>query len=291
MQHPKTLLAAGLLLSAASLNAQASLTSYTANGVDFVRMQGAGFDLSFTKDGNLFQTLANSYAGGASSFVTAVIDASGGKITDTPNAYDSPANSGYHTLTSSDFNTSTGSVSWFGAKAYVNYLNSVSYGGSHQWALPTWTDTGASGPQYANSGTDAGYNINPSTDPLAQLYFGELSKKAYLDTSGNIQNGYGIFGNDGAQVAGGAVGPFTNVQSYAYWLGTEYAPYPDDAWYFITSYGGFQYGNFKDRPLYAWAVSPGLVASAPAAVPVPGAVWQFGTGLLGLLGLLNRRKA
>lgn len=291
MQHPKTLLAAGLLLSAASLNAQASLTSYTANGVDFVRMQGAGFDLSFTKDGNLFQTLANSYAGGSSAFVTAVINASGGKITDTPNAFDTPSNSGYHTLSSSDFNPSTGRVNWFGAKAYVNYLNRVSYGGSDQWALPTLTDTGSPGCNFANKGTDCGYNVNTSTDPLAQLYYGELAKKGYHFTNGQKRGGgWGIFTNKGVQVAGGAVGPFTNVQSDAYWVGTEYAPAPSVAWVFATSYGSQDYAS-KSGQYYAWAVSPGLVTASPAAVPVPGAVWLFGTGLLGLLRLLNRRKA
>lgn len=274
---------------------QASLTSYTANGVDLVRMQGAGFDLSFTKDGNLFQTLANSYAGGTTAFVNAVISASGGKITDTPNSYDTPANSGYHNLTASDFNTSTGQVSWFGAKAYVNYLNSVSYGSSNQWALPTWTDTGAAGPNYGYSGTDWGYNVNPSSDPFAQLYYGELSKKAAATGSTPfglvMQSGYGIFGNNGQQVAGGAVGPFSNVQSSAYWLGTERAaPLSNGAWSFRTEYGDQGFYN-KDNQIYAWAVTPGQVASLPVpAVPVPSAVWLFGSGLFGLLSLKKRHS-
>ena len=76
MKHGKILLAVGLTSAAVftfSAPAQASLTSYTANGVDLVRMQGAGFDVSFTKDGNLFKTLASSYAGGSAAFINAVI--------------------------------------------------------------------------------------------------------------------------------------------------------------------------------------------------------------------------
>ncbi len=45
-----TILAIAIL--SVSLSANAALTSYNANGVDLVSMQGAGFDVSFTKDGN-----------------------------------------------------------------------------------------------------------------------------------------------------------------------------------------------------------------------------------------------
>jgi hypothetical protein len=267
MKQP--LLALGVLLSATTFNAQASLTSYTANGVDLVRMQGAGFDVSFTKDGNLFKTLAASNANLVSQIAA---------VTPTWGA---------QTIDAADFNTSTGKMSWWGGKAFVNYLNNISYGGSNQWSLPGWTDTGAAGPQDGYNGADTGYNVNPSSDPLAQLYYGELNKKAYINTSGNFQSGYGIFGNNGAQVAGGAVGPFSNVQSSAYWLGTEYAPNSDTAWYFNTPLGGQGNDLNKDSQFYAWAVSPGQVA----AVPVPGAIWLMGSGLLGLVSLKRRGHA
>ncbi|MDT4328956.1 hypothetical protein ACQE3E_08990 [Methylomonas sp. MED-D] len=290
MPITKLIVIASLILSAESFNVQASLTSYTTNGVDLVRMKGAGFDLSFTKDGNLFQTLANSYAGGTSAFVTAVINASGGKIYNTDNEYNTPSESNYYYLISGDFNTSTGKMSWFGAKAYVNYLNSIHYGGSQQWALPTLIETAAPACDFAFSGTNCGFNVNPSIDPLAQLYYGELSKKSrYYTSFTDPQSGYGIFGNDGNQVVGGVVGPFTNVQSqsyYAYWLGTEYAPDPYAAWDFDTS-GGYQNVTFKGIPHYAWAVSPGQVG----VVPVPSAVWLMSSGLLGLLGLKRRGHA
>jgi hypothetical protein len=206
MKHGKILLAVGLTSGAVvtfSAPAQASLTSYTANGVEFVRMQGGGFDVSWTKDGNLFQTLANSYAGGAAAFVNAVIaSAPGGKINDTPNYYDTPSYSGYHTLSSQDFNNSTGGASWFGAQAFISYLNTISYGGSSQWQLPTVTDTGTPGCNISYSGTDCGYNVNTSTNALAQLYYGELNKKGYVNTSGALQSGYGIFGNGGFNTGG-----------------------------------------------------------------------------------------
>lgn len=258
-----------------SAPAQASLTSYTANGVDLVRMQGGGFDVSFTKDGNLFQTLAASNANLISQIAA---------VTPT---YNDPS-WGVQTIDADDFNTTTGKMSWWGGKAFVNYLNNISYGGSNQWSLPGWTDTGAAGPQFGYNGTDYGYNVNPSSSPLAQLYYGELNKTAYYNTSGAYpQSGFGIFGNNGAQVAGGAVGPFSNVQSYVYWLGTEYSDVSSNAWGFFAGIGYQDIAYFKTSQFYAWAVSPGQVS----AVPVPGAVWLFGSGLLGLLDLKRRHNA
>jgi hypothetical protein len=89
----------------------------------------------------------------------------------------------------------------------------------------------------------------------------------------------GIFGNYsyGGQAN---IAPFASVQAYAYLSGTEYASNPIFTWHFGT-YDGYQIINDKYGQLYAWAVSPGQVS----AVPLPGAVWLFGTGMLGLLGL------
>ena len=78
----------------------------------------------------------------------------------------------------------------------------------------------------------------------------------------------------------------TNVQSYAYWSGSQYAPYPDDvAWFFDTT-DGYQFNDVKNAQYHAWAVRPGDVA----AVPVPGAFWLFGSALVGLMGLKRRKN-
>jgi len=42
----------------------------------------------------------------------------------------------------------------------------------------------------------------------------------------------------------------------------------------------------KDQGYYAWAVYSGDVS----AVPVPAAVWLFGSGLMGLVGLDRRKR-
>jgi hypothetical protein len=258
MPYNKSLLIASLLLSAASFNAQAALTSYTgANGVNLVYDNVT--NLTWTKDANLLGSLET--AQGYTNLVNAIVAASP-VIKDTANLYDTSSYSGYHTVSAADFSsTSLGLASWFGAQAFMGYLNSINYGGSNQWALPS-----------AGSNPDIGYNRTGTA-------FGELF---YSELGGTIVN----------PIPNTAT--FDNEQAYAYWLGTEYAPipntefapFPEDAWGFRTSDGG-QVINSKDRPFYAWAVSPGEVS----AVPVPGAVWLMGSGLLGLLSLKRRGHA
>jgi len=256
MSYHKTLLAAaGALLSFATLCAEASLTAGIAGGQSVVYSSVS--NITWTADANLLGTLEN--AQGYSTVVSAIIAASP-VIYDTPNYYDTPTGSysGQHSVTTSDFSDlEYGDVTWFGAQAFINYLNSISYAGSNQWTLPSAGDN----PQY-------GYN--PTGSQFGELYYTELGRTAQ---SGPIpaDNPY-----------------FTNTYNYAYWYGTEYANDPDFAWAFSIIDGyhgfGFKYLDPRQPAPIAWVVSPGNIA----AVPVPGAIWLFGSGLIALLGL-NRR--
>jgi len=57
---------------------------------------------------------------------------------------------------------------------------------------------------------------------------------------------------------------------------------------------GNMFGGMQTAP-FAGSVpafnGTGTLAAAPAAVPVPAAVWLFGSGLVGLAGVARRRKA
>ncbi|MDD2759168.1 MAG: PEP-CTERM sorting domain-containing protein [Methylomonas sp.] len=281
MRFSQPLLAAGLLLNLCTLDAEASLTAYNAAGNTRVVYSSLG-NITWTGDANLLGTLEASNPGLVSAIISTI-----GSISDTPNDYDTPrgSNSGIHTLSTADFGEN-GLVTWFGAQAFTKYLNSINYAGRNQWRLPSVTDTGTAGCNLANSGTDCGHNVDTDTGELAKLYYDELGKIAYADRSGaSPQSGYGIFGNNGKQIAGGAVGPFTNAESHPYWIGTESASNPNYAWNFFAGNGYQSPNGGKVRLFYAWAASPGQVP----AVPVPGAVWLFGTGLLGLLGLKRRQ--
>ncbi len=83
---------------------------------------------------------------------------------------------------------------------------------------------------------------------------------------------------------------FSNAQSYSYWSATEYAlgTNTNNAWGFHMNIG-FQSGGDKLLDSFAWAVQSGDVSVS--AVPVPPAVWLFGSGLIGLVGFARRKKA
>ena len=54
-------------------------------------------------------------------------------------------------------------------------------------------------------------------------------------------------------------------------------------------YYGYQNTLDKDFNAYAWAVQSGDVGVAVSSVPVPAAMWLFGSGLLGLMGVARRK--
>ncbi len=248
MQQTKTLLAASALLNLTTLTAEAALTAGTVGGQRVVYSSIS--DITWTGDANLLGTMMRYQ--GYDTMVNAIIAASP-IIYDTPNFYDTPSYSGYHNVTRSDFNpySYTAQVSWFGAKAFTGYLNSINYAGSNQWALPS---TGQNTQQDVRIGTDSQFG---------ELYYYELGA-THGDRIPDTNH-------------------FINQRYSSYWSGSEDLFYSDLAWWFYPDNGNQGYWN-KGMQYYAWAVSPGNVA----AVPVPAAAWLFGSGLIGLMGWRRR---
>ena len=122
--------------------------------------------------------------------------------------------------------------------------------------------------------TTAGYNI--TTSEMGHLYYTELGNLGYYDTSGNgPQSGWGL----------NNTGDFENLIASWYWSGTEYAYFPGFAWGFGMD-SGYQRHHYEGNHYYGLAVRSGQVS----AVPVPGAIWLFGSGLAGMVALGRRRK-
>jgi hypothetical protein len=175
-----------------------------------------------------------------------------------------------------DANYAGTGMNWSTATAWAAGLT---IGSTSGWRLPTVTDTGTSGCDYAYTGTDCGYNANTATGEMAHMFYTTLGDKAFYNTSGvGPQSGWGLTNT----------GPFSNVQSYPYWSATEYSPNTTASAWFFYFYDGSQGNLGKSEGLSGWAVHSGNVGAA--IVPVPAAVWLFGGGLLGLIGVARKRR-
>ena len=181
----------------------------------------------------------------------------------------------------------SGAMDWATANTWAANLN---FDGLTGWRLATNTPLNGSSFNFVTNSwdgsTDVGSNITSPKSELAYMYNVNLGLKDINSTTRVFQANYGIFGN-GTIGGQNNVGLVHNLQSHDYWSGAEvspYSPYNQYAWAFATS-SGSQFIQGKGVSTYfAWAVRPGDVA----AIPVPGAVWLFGSGLLGLLSFKRR---
>ena len=239
MQHGKTLLAAGVLLSLTALNAQATLSD-NGNGTVY----DSTLNVTWTKDANLLGTWEGAYGSTSYTNIVNAIIANDPIIHDTNNGFDNNG-AGQYQLSARDFG-SGGTVDYWAAQAYVSYLNSLNngagYDGSNHWGLPTTSPVNGSSfnDNYSTNGTtDEGYNITSTQSQLAFLNNAELHDPNYNLPNGSVNPNWTGTAPAGFQNAaqGNAADSFINLQSYAYWSGTEYASYPSHAWHFGTNDG------------------------------------------------------
>ncbi len=170
--------------------------------------------------------------------------------------------------------STNGLMNWSDANAWASSLTIGSY---TDWRLPNTVDTGNDGCNWSYTGTDCGYNVDTSTGEMASMFYDTLGNLAYYDTTGTgPQSGWGLTNT----------GLFSNLQDGFYWSSTEYVTDTSKAWEFGFGFGS-QYRDTKtDADDYVLVVHDGDVGTA--VVPVPSAVWLFGSGLLGLVGVARR---
>jgi hypothetical protein len=185
-------------------------------------------------------------------------------------------------------------MNWADANSWASSLN---INGITGWRLPTVSPIdGTTADDFitAYDGTeDRGLNVSaPGTlyagstaSELAHMFYNTLGNLSPCNPSTTVgttcspQTGQGLSNT----------GPFTfsNDPNYTYyWSGTQSTINTNAAWYLRTSDGIQDYGAKLDTNV-AWAVHTGDVS----AVPVPAAVWLFGSGLLGLTGMARRKAA
>ncbi len=90
-------------------------------------------------------------------------------------------------------------------------------------------------------------------------------------------------------ISAASPGPFSSVQAgtLGYWSATPIGP--NSAYYFDFGTGEQSAAGRNATWRNVWAVHNGDVGAS--VVPVPAAVWLFGSGLLGLVGMARRKKA
>ena len=141
-----------MLLSVLAFNSHAALTSYT--GADNAGLVYSSVsNITWTQDANLFKTLYD-----ADNALVSQIAAV------TP-SYNDPG-FGFQAIDADDLNTDNVRMTWWGAKAFANYLNDINYGGSNHWRLP-------------NSNFYLGYNAFNAGNELGQLFYSELNGTAF----------------------------------------------------------------------------------------------------------------
>lgn len=177
------------------------------------------------------------------------------------------ANAGAGSSFDDGVSTTDGLMTWANANAWAASLN---VGGVTGWRLPTTLQPDSSCDIQGGGNGDGGFNCTGSE--MGHLFYTELGGVA----------GSSILSSGDADLA-----LFSNVQSFSYWSGTEFAPSPIDAWNFFFNLGGQGRGS-KNTSLFAWAVHSGDVGAS--SVPEPGTVALMGLGLMGLLGLGRRQR-
>ena len=169
-----------------------------------------------------------------------------------------------------------GSMNWPGALFWIDAMNVAGYLGFSDWRLPTTVEPDS-------SCTDDTTGNNPSTDPTGyNCIGGELGHLYYTEINAPAGGIPGLSGGDSVQLA-----KFTNLNPVRFWTGTKrsFGP-PHPPWYF--DFGdGSQLAGSEVPYFYAWAAHNGDVG----VIPVPAALWLFGSGLLGLVGVARRKKA
>lgn len=249
-----------LSLGAFSLNAQATLTSITtSDGTELVYSSVS--DVTWTKDANLLGTWLASSTDADGNGTKDIIDAIIQATYDTIPSYLLPVlKPQIDLLINESAFSNSGLTTWWGANAFVTYLNKINFGESNHWYLPTLTNP-TRGSNSNNNGTAMG-------DEFVELFYQELG-----GTAGNIIPKTATFDNE--------------EKALLFWTGTEYAIDPDRvAWFFATAWGQQDLAIKSSERWFVWAVSPGQIS----AVPEPNSVAMLLAGLGLMTGAVRRKQ-
>ena len=132
-----------------------------------------------------------------------------------------------------------------------------------------------------------GWRLPETLQPDLSCDYQNVDESSGMNCTGSEMGN--LFYNGLGNTAGSLTntGPFSNLFPAEFWSATKFEPIPgidDLAWLFNMGVGAQAWT--VDRNLkFAWAMQSGDVS----AVPVPAAIWLFGSGLIGLFGVVRGR--
>lgn len=187
-----------------------------------------------------------------------------------------------------------GMMAWATANQWITAMNIASYLGLTSWRRPVINPV--DGIAYRNSGsfdgsTDLWWNISAPGTIFAGSTASEMAH-LYYNTLGN-QGGNNFIGQANSCLYElpyfclANLGPFTNLQASAYWSGSGVDTGGSTGVWSFSFGAGFQTssGAGPGSQHFVWAVHDGDPFSV---VPVPPAVWLFGSAL-GVMGWMRRK--
>jgi len=182
-----------------------------------------------------------------------------------------------------------GQMDWHTANDWIVAMNGSNYLGLNDWRLPELLPANGTSfdLSFSNNGsTDKGTGDYKSTSELSYNFHINLDFAGHEIYIRDDSNPSSTESNPDYLDGGRNTSPFNNLSAstWDYWYGTSF-----------DSNNAFQVFNNGDQGVtdksnqfvHVWAVHSGDVG----AVPVPAAVWLFGSGLLGLIGIARRKKA
>jgi hypothetical protein len=205
---------------ATAADARAPLLGYRSAGAGLVLdIDYPGGGLTWLADANLFQRTCREQPETVDLICAAVpiIDGSDGP----------------HAVVADDFDTVDGTMTWWGAMAWAEWLGKTGYAGARDWRLCSAMGCLDAGP------CPGGHS---GCGELGRLFYaaGGLQARSPITSSPVLRD------------------HFSNLQDGIYWCVTEYRPNPAGAWVFCTA-DGTQYFGYKERHHHAWAVRAGPV--------------------------------
>lgn len=184
-----------------------------------------------------------------------------------------------------------GSMDWYTGIDWIDAMNAAQYRGFSTWRMPDIDPVNGIDFQYAVSydgSTDKGFNNTSPANELSHLYYalGNISLCSTNNATGSTadncnENPHGTWGLQ-------HTGPFTNFVTGRYWTGQHDTRVGyESAFDLDANFGQMGTGNTAGAK-FVWAVIDGDVGVS--AVPVPGALWLLGSGLIGLVAVSRRRS-